>query len=289
MTNSLLEKKTLTVSEVLDKVDFPVKLGRIFTESGKVIPGKMVVERTDTRQSLGIVSPDYKIIKHVDAMREPLKVLSGEGYKCKGVNFTRGGAKVAIDLISDEARVIDGEKFKFKMHVVNDYSGHWAFKIEFGLFRLICENGAGVWALGGKAKFGGKQIHMGDDAKFKEFYSNIAKQALTIRAAVPEYDKLFASLKKIPVTKDAGIKMLGAMGYGERVVKNVVEQWENKINFAPNAYGLYNGLTSYYSRQAETSKSANASLDLNDKTRDVLRDLIHMPAIRERIVKTAVN
>lgn len=290
MTNTMLKGKEISVAQALKIVGFPVKLGNIYTASGKKIPNKLVVERTDTKQALGIVSPAYKIIHHEDAIERPLRLLDKEGFKIKSIFFPRQGSHAVIDLLSKESVKIDGDAFKFRLFMRNSYDGHSAFKIEVGLFRLICQNGAGVWAIGGKAKFEAKQIHMGDDKKFAEFYETVAAKALSIKKTVPEYAKLFSSMKDVGVKNiESATKILNEMRLGERVTQNVLNEWQKKENYSPNVYGVYNGLTAYYSRQEEKSKSDTVALTNNGKTRGLLSELIALPSIKKAINLPSFN
>lgn len=124
------------------KYDFPVTLQPIFLSNGKPIEKRQAVVRTDTMDTLGIVSDDYGLVKHssvIDSFRE-----AGRKFKVEEkISLAKNGAYLfyQMQFPKVEAEVRKGDFIRMMMIAKNSYNGTNALQVIFGAFRLVCLNG----------------------------------------------------------------------------------------------------------------------------------------------------
>lgn len=127
---------------VANSYDFPVELQPIFLGNNQEIPKRKAVVRTDTMQTLGIVSNDYGLVKHaavIDAFRE-----AGQEYNIKEeINLVKDGAYLLYKMTFPkvQAEIRKGDLVQMQMIAKNSYNGMNSLTIVFGAFRLVCLNG----------------------------------------------------------------------------------------------------------------------------------------------------
>jgi hypothetical protein len=232
----------------LEKLNFDVAKEPIaIAKTGKVIEGRFAIARKDTEAVLGIVSKDYRIIKHGDAMAAPAKVLMNEGYEISSSYQSDFGSKAILELRSKDITKINDDNYKTRLYLLNSYDGSTSLRIEFGLFRLVCLNGAGSNA---KDKDVTSIAHIGTD---KLFDKDIVLKFLSVRASyIKSFEEIVKRLGdyKVANEEDAA-KILENLEFGKRTVKNVIDEWKKDINYSPTLYGLYNGISSLWTRKIE--------------------------------------
>ena len=122
--------------------NFPVEIQPIFLAGEKEITNRKAVVRTDTMQTLGVVSNDYELVKHgsvIDSFRE-----AGKKYHVKEkIQLTNDGAYLFYQMIFPkvEYEVAKGDIVRMMMIAKNSYNGMNSVQIIFGAFRLVCLNG----------------------------------------------------------------------------------------------------------------------------------------------------
>ena len=101
--------QTMTVNEVVEKIDFPVTLRQAqYTDKNGVVRngvGKQVV-REDTNNALCGVSDTYGLIKHSDAISPILSALDGMEFNIRALHQDHSGCKVMVNAISKQAWTI---------------------------------------------------------------------------------------------------------------------------------------------------------------------------------------
>ena len=235
-----------------DVVKEPISIAK----TGEVIEGKFAIARKDTNKVLGIVSKDYRIIKHGEAMHAPAEILLSEGYEVKSSYVSGYGAKAILEMLSKDAVKINGEDYKTRIHLLNSYDGSTSLRVEFGFFRLTCLNGAGYAA---KEKDVSSIAHIGKDRLFdKDIVMNFLGARTKYIKSFSEIVKKLADFKI--TTDDDAVKFLNRLEFGKRTVKNIIEEWKKDINYSPNLSGVYNGITSLFSRKTEAVDKSGAGI-----------------------------
>ena len=278
MVNAVMEKETnvqgLSTEQIIDKVNFDVKKESIFTRGGIEIDDKFAIVRADNGYPLGVVSDRYKIIKHADAIREPLKILNKGGFDVRRFDVWAYGGAVSIDLTSTETIKINGDNFKYKMTVINSYNKSTAFKIDLGLFRLKCLNGMGVWVDNLSAS---RSIyHVGDDGNMDLEFAEITRSAIDVYAGIDKFKGALNRLSDIKIGDDeyATRVLMSGFKYSEKRIGEITDAWKQDINFYPNAYGLFNAITWDLTRRTEREgRAGNAVIRSNVESRRAIEIL----------------
>jgi len=248
--------KIYDVNEVISRIGFdvekkPLALMEYPTEG--IEPQAIV--RTDTNQVLGVVSPKYRLIKHSDVMTRPLEILSKENFSVHRVGIIDNGAKVAVELRGNSIRQINSDNYFERLILVNSYDTTASFQAMFGFFRLTCSNGAGIW----DGAFSGRTIHKGDNPDVMIDYEKFIKYLGNREETIEKYATVLNKLRNFSVpNKATAERVLEQLKFGPRVTTKILEQWKLKINYENTLYGLYNGITSFYSRKVE---GTDAELD----------------------------
>lgn len=196
--------------------DFPVALKPVYlgNEQGNYdqIPNKQAVVRTDTMDTLGIVSTEYGLVKHssvVDSFRE-----AGKKYHVsEKVGLTNNGAQLFYQMTFPkvETEVSKGDIIRMMMIVKNSYNSMNSLQVVFGAFRLVCTNGLIIGTkfisfhykhIGNVGGFSeenlSETLQLKD--KFESYIDVFGKQApmltaMTKKSVVPQGDILFDSKK----------------------------------------------------------------------------------------------
>lgn len=122
--------------------NFPVEMQPIFLQDGKQIANRQAVVRTDTMESLGIVSHAYGLVKHstvIDSLRE-----AGKEYGVKEkISLVNNGANLFYEMQFPkvQAEVSKGDILRLVMIAKNSYNGANTLQMIFGALRLVCLNG----------------------------------------------------------------------------------------------------------------------------------------------------
>jgi len=121
---------------------FPVELQPIYLADGKQVAKRKAVVRTDTMQSLGLVSDDYTLVPHssvVDSLRE-----AGKKYDIEEkFALTHDGANMFYQMQFPRVQVEigKGDLVQMTLTAKNSYNGMNSLQIIFGALRLVCLNG----------------------------------------------------------------------------------------------------------------------------------------------------
>jgi len=122
--------------------NFPVDLQPVFLSNGKQIVNRQAVVRTDTMDTLGIVSNEYGLIKHatvIDSFRE-----AGQEFGVQEkISLVSNGAKMFYQMTFPKVQmeIKKGDIVQMQMIVKNSYNGGNSLSVIFGALRLVCLNG----------------------------------------------------------------------------------------------------------------------------------------------------
>jgi hypothetical protein len=122
--------------------DFPVEIRKIEIEGGIKVANRLAVVRTDTKQSIAIVSDKYKVVPHKEVLDVFHRV---KNIKEEGVDVCKGGAllfgRYSIGDKRNKAEVAVGDVVQFGMRVFNSYDMSTGVGFEVTALRLKCTNG----------------------------------------------------------------------------------------------------------------------------------------------------
>lgn len=168
--------------------DFPVELQRITTQSSNIaIPNRLAVVRTDTLETIGVVSKKYSLLPHaevIDTLRETLKGQTVE----EKILLTHHGARMHLEItLPDITLKIDGDEIAMRLVVSNSYDGSRKVNIAFGAYRLVCSNGMIV----GRKLLSLAQRHVGEiSLEVKQTRKQMTMLTELFKATAPTMQKM---------------------------------------------------------------------------------------------------
>jgi hypothetical protein len=181
--------------------DFPVELRPVYTLDNALahieVPHRKAVVRTDTQKTLGVVSNDYKILRHADAINA-FRTAVGDQANEKSIHIVKGGAQVyaQYDLRGITGLVKKGDVIGMRLTLKNSYDGTNSLQIMLGALRLVCENGMVI----SRGFLGLSQKHIGEHAEVKlaDITEQIAVCANQFHKTLP----VMQLMARTPITLD---------------------------------------------------------------------------------------
>lgn len=220
----------------MNTYDFPVELAPIKT-NGILIPNKMSVIRTDTKQPIGVVSNKYALVRHEEVVKGFRKALGKLDYEEK-ISTIKNGSRlfVTYKIPSIKVEVQKGDFVALQFVAKNSYDGSRSFSMVLGAFRLVCSNGMVI----GKELFSFSQKHVSKGVVFDEnLLSERIEQIMgSFKNALP----LMQKMVETPMSKDAS-KIFDAetLEFPKYLVEEAKQEYGRAQMY--NRWGFYNALT----------------------------------------------
>lgn len=132
------------------QIEFEVERQDLFTKSGIAVYRQAII-RTDTKNVLGVVSPDYNLVTHKEVLDKSISVVERfEDLKFQKAITTKHGARMYATFESEKEYEIGNLKtgqpdnIKLRLTLVNSYDGSLKYGFIIGAYRLVCKNGLRV-------------------------------------------------------------------------------------------------------------------------------------------------
>jgi phage/plasmid-like protein (TIGR03299 family) len=165
----------------------------LYLAGGAAVPGFVANVRSDTREVLGVVSTDYRIVQNGDAFGFVEKLANTAGAKYHTAGSIRRGRQVfATAKLPQSMTVVPTDVVEQYLLLVNAHDGSLGFHLRWTSIRVVCNNTLTA-ALHGKGDYQYTVRHVGDlDAQLAEAakalgmatrYFEIAGQAYRALAA----------------------------------------------------------------------------------------------------------
>ena len=141
----------------------------IFLADGAQVGGYVANVRSDTRETLGVVSDDYRLLQNGDAFEfcEQLARSAGAKYHTAG-SIRRGRQVFATAKLPQSIVVVPNDVVDQYLLLVNAHDGSMGFHLRWTPVRVVCNNTLTA-ALGGRATYQYTVRHVGDlDAQLSE-------------------------------------------------------------------------------------------------------------------------
>jgi len=237
-------------------IEFAVDRRDLITKDGIPVPRQALV-RTETNDILGIISPEYKLVTHKEALDKAISVVEQfEDLKLKKIIPTKCGARMYAQFESDKEYMVGNletgqpDNIKLRLTLTNSYDGSLKYGFIIGAYRLVCKNGLRT----GKDIFAVRQKHTaGLDI------STIMRSA---RKAVRHFNETTMPLwNKMRNTEVLVAEVLGKVEetLPDRLFKEVSEKFATKKN--STLWDVYNGFTEALTH----NEKYNKSFDRNDR------------------------
>lgn len=131
-----------TEIDALDQIEqFEIEKVGIVDINNREIPGVFSLQRTDTREHLGMVKKNYRAIQ----MTEMLDIIDTASTAVGNILHTgwasnRAGSRIVIRSKLDEVIDVEGDKIEPHFYSVIDNSGHGSNKSLPSTQRIVCDN-----------------------------------------------------------------------------------------------------------------------------------------------------
>ncbi len=150
-----------------------------------------VIYRADSGEQMGVVTRQYQLITHKEAVDFVLETLDAKKIAVgeSKINLIGKGKRMDCEIHLPGMRfaVRQGDEFDPKIVLRNGYDGWTSFGITTGVYRLVCLNGATVFV-------------KDSDARLKHFYKSVDFKALK--------EPLISSVQAIASTMMKGYEKL---------------------------------------------------------------------------------
>jgi len=152
-------------------------------ERPKIIKNKRALVRTDTNESVSVVSDSYQVAQHPDAFRTVERIIAGSDLDLTGIRRTietsHNGSRAysRYTFPAHKMETSKGDYATLEMLARNSFDGSCAFGINIGAIRFLCSNG---------------QIFIEDFAFFKSKHTrglNMAHAARKLSKSIEVYEK----------------------------------------------------------------------------------------------------
>lgn len=251
-------------------INFPVEEVQCQTESGIKIPFKAIV-RPDTKQVLGTVGADYKLMRHADVFGTIEKDLGLTDVAPKHT-VCKGGAVVFARYDAPQLGMFEsrkGDLVNFKIDIFNSYDGSLAVGFRIIGERLACSNGMVVAGTIAKAEF--KHTANAQIESLRDKFNEKKEQLNLVKSRWSIWAKTHCKDEKIEAFNDQYLND----SLGEQVES--IYQSNYAPNLGPNVWSYFNALTHYSTHILKAQK--------NNRSNDGLRRFYFEKNIVENFYK----
>lgn len=170
-----------------------------------------------TRKVFSIVSQDYKLVRHEEAINEIEKAM--------GETPDLGNFEVTTDFYNDGGRMLreytfqdhqipiqPGDLVRPKLQLSNSYDLTWPFTVTLGAYRLVCTNGLVV----NQSLFQVKKRHV--------FYLENLKLKENVSTALKRFSQQAKEWKKwaeVPLSEKNYDRVMGCLDLGKKATEEV--------------------------------------------------------------------
>jgi len=229
--------------------------------------GYKAIVDSNTGKVFSIVSEDYKIIRHEQAIGHIKSIIARNDHLGKyhnEVNFYNAGGRMRCTFTFPgiSAEIDKGDVVNLQLHLFNSYDVTWPFIIILGAFRFVCANGLVI----GKEIFYIRKRHV-----YELDDLNIRKNIATATKRFEKQAGKWMNLAQIPLHPTTYEKVMKSMKFG----KNATEEIEQRIELDASGYNnedfpeislwaFYNVLTWYITYKAV---SLNHRVEMENRLR----------------------
>lgn len=229
--------------------------------------GYKAIVDADTGKVFSIVSNDYKIITHQQAIERIKSIIA------KNANL--GSYDIAVDFFNDGGRmrctftfpgiaaeIEKGDIVNLQLHLSNSYDVTWPLTVILGALRLVCRNGLVV---------GEKMLHIKKRHVYKIDNLNIDQ---TIATAMKRFEKQsgkWMDLSRSPLYPRTYKTVMETMKFGKNATEEILHRIDhNASGYDDNGFPLislwifYNVLTWYITYKAV---SLNHQVEMENRLR----------------------
>ena len=218
-----------------------------------------------------IVSKDYKLIRHEDAVQRIERIIDENlelGKYKTGTEFYNDGARMRMiyRFYEKSVEIKKGDAVNPELHLFNSYDITWPFILLIGAFRFVCANGLVV---------GEKYLYLRKRHVYHFDQMDIKEQVATAFKRFNLQTKQWKSWTELRLTEKTHADVLKAMKFGKKATAEIENRTAQEAeNFTDNGFPImslwifFNILTWYITHQAV---SLNHRVEMERKLRASMR------------------
>jgi len=255
----------LTSDEALTTagLNWKVESKPVFLESGKKIEKVYANVRSDTEESLGIVTERYKILQNSDAFRFMDELVGQEETPCRyeSAGSLDGGKRVWMMARLPDSKILDDLVCSY-IFVSNSHDGKSSVKIGVSNVRICCNNtlqmaisdAPRMWTARHMSSIEGRQKEAAEtlqfSSKYLERFNQKANEYVSIKTDVDVFlNKLFVVNEKVSDRIKKNIET------SRDEVLRIYNSKDDLGNFRGTAWGVYNAVADYVSNSEPLRKT----------------------------------
>jgi hypothetical protein len=215
--------------------------------------GYKAIVDTNTGKVFSIVSDDYKIITHEQAIEQIESIIAKNkdlgGYDLQ-VKFYNDGGRMRCTFTFPRiaAEIAKGDFVNLQLHLSNSYDVTWPFTVILGALRLVCTNGLVV---------GEKLLHIKKRHVYELEHLNIEQTITTATRRFQKQSKQWKDLDHISLNPTVRGQVMKAMHFGKQATEEIEYKMEHEAsgfddNHFPvmSLWAFYNVITWYLTHRA---------------------------------------
>ncbi|RZB36382.1 MAG: hypothetical protein SRB2_02207 [Desulfobacteraceae bacterium Eth-SRB2] len=218
-----------------------------------------------------IVSKDYKLIRHEDAVQRIESTIDENlelgKYKTVTEFYNDGGRMCrTYRFYKKSVEIKKGDKVNPELHLFNSYDITWPFIVLIGAFRFVCANGLVV---------GEKYLHFRKRHVFDFEQMDIKKQVSTALNRFNLQTNQWKRWTELKLTEKSYSNVMRTMKFGKKAKKEIKERTARKVEgYTDNGFPIinlwifFNILTWYITHHAV---SLNHRVEMEKRLRAAMR------------------
>jgi hypothetical protein len=218
-----------------------------------------------------IVSKDYKLIRHEDAVQRIERIIDEHHKLGKyeiDTEFYNDGARMRMvyRFYEKSVEIKKGDTVNPELHLFNSYDTTWPFIVLLGAFRIVCSNGLVV---------GEKYLHLRKRHVYDFDQMDLKEQVATALKRLKLQTNHWKNWAELRLTEKTHTKVMKAMKFGKKAMKEIEDRTAQEAeNFTDNGFPImslwifFNILTWYITHQAV---SLNHRVEMERKLRSAMR------------------
>jgi len=263
---------------------FDIQKETVITDSGIVVPNKQALINAETKNVLGLVSPNYEVVTNGevdDLFQEAIKDLSIEKVVDHMDAETKRWKRQIV--FNDERlnfEIVKSDIVGILLEIHNGFTGRTSFGYNLMGYRWICENGM---VMGKKSLFSESYAHYVDSPEalrdsFNMKFENFQKTADVWSSwSEIDFNRENFSLFVESHTKSTDVKSADQY-VTPKVSEAIIESYEPMMNLhklSENKWGAFNVLTALATHKTQARNGSNLFSNRYNTINRLAADLYH--------------
>ena len=228
------EKRNLAAASFPEVSEVPVSWGEINLQRADKYKA-IVNPKTDKVYS--IVSQDYKLIRHEDAVQRIESIINKypglSKYRTDTEFYNNGGRMRRIYCFHEiSVEIKPGDTINPELQLFNSYDTSWPFIVLLGAFRVVCSNGLVV---------GEKYLHLRKRHVYDFDQMDLKEQVATALKRLKLQTNHWKNWAELSLTEKTHTKVMKAMKFGKKATTEIENRATQEAEgFTDNGFPVMN-------------------------------------------------